>query len=165
MEQKGNKMFTTEHLDKVLGEVRGYHNKSIFCPKKNLLAYRLSKMGSQYRGGAVERIIRDYYIDAGYDVTYIGGSNSYDMIVNNRKIEVKSSLAKMSIVGGIVKYKYSFKHICPNNFHKLVMVFISPEGLTARVMDSRTVAKYTGTKYCHKDLSVGKKIFGKVLAA
>jgi hypothetical protein len=158
-------MFTTEHLDKVLGEVRGYHKKSIFCPKKNLLAYRLSKMSSQYRGGAVERIIRDYYINNGYNVRYIGGSHSYDMLVNNRKIEVKSALAKMSIVGGVVKYKYNFKHICPSNFHKLVMVFINPEGLTARVMDTRTVAKYTGTKYFHRDLHVGKKILGKVLVA
>lgn len=158
-------MFTTEHLDKVLGEVRGYHKESIFCPKKNLLAYRLSKMSSQYRGGAIERLVRDYYIGSGKDVTYIGGSNSYDMIVNGRKIEVKSSLAKMSIVGGVVKYNYKFQHICPNNFHKLVMVFVSPEGLTARVMDSRTVAKYLGTKYFHKNLHVGKKIFGKVLAA
>ena len=158
-------MFTTEHLDKVLGEVSGYHNKSIFCPKKNLLAYRLSKMSSQYRGGAVERIIRDFYIESGHRVTYVGGSKSYDMIVDGRKIEVKSALAKMSVVGGVVKYKYNFKHICPNNFHKLVMVFISPEGLTVRVMDTRTVAKYTGTKYHHRDLHVGKKIFGKVLVA
>ena len=158
-------MFTTEHLDRVLGEVRGYHKESIFCPKKNLLAYRLSKMSSQYRGGVVERLIRDYYIGSGKDVNYIGGSKPYDMVVNGRKIEVKSALARMVIVGGRVKYTYKFKHICPNNFHKLVMVFISPEGLTSRIMDTRTVAKYTGSKYYHKDLHVGKKIFGKVLAA
>lgn len=158
-------MFTTKHLDKVLGEVRGYHKKSIFCPKKNLLAYRLSRMSSQYRGGVIERMIRDYYKDAGHTVSYIGGSHSFDMLVNGRKIEVKSSLARMTIVGGIIKYTYKFQHICPNNFHKLVMVFVSPEGLTARVMDTRTVAKYVGSKYSHRDLHVGKKIFGKVLAA
>jgi len=40
-------MFTTTHLNKVLCEVRGFHKKSIFCPKKNMLAYRLSRMSSQ----------------------------------------------------------------------------------------------------------------------
>lgn len=158
-------MFTTKHLDKVLGEVRGLHKKSIYCPKKNLLSYRLSKMSSQYRGGTIERMIRDYYKDNNKNVVYIGGSHSFDMLVDGRKIEVKSSLATMTIVGGVVKYSYKFQHICPNNFHKLVMVFVSPEGLTVRVMDSRTVAKYLGTKYSHKDLHVGKRVLGKVLVA
>ncbi len=158
-------MFTIKHLDKVLGEVRGFHNKSIFSPKKNILSYRLSRMSSQYRGGVIERMIRDYYKKSGKKVSYVGGSASFDMMVNGRRVEVKSALARMSITNGTVKYAYNFQHICPNNFHKLVMVFVSPEGLTTRVMDSRTVAKYLGTKKRHKNLYVSKKILGKVLAA
>jgi|LakMenEpi03Aug12_release.lakeMendotaPanAssembly.Ray.scaffolds.fasta_scaffold160958_3 hypothetical protein len=158
-------MFTTKNLDRVLNEVRGLHNKSIFSPKKSILAYRLSKMSSQYRGNAIERMIRDYYKSTGKIVSYIGGSASFDMMVNGRKVEVKSALARVGVVGGVVKYSYKFQHICPNNFHKLVLVFVSPEGLSVRVMDSRTAAKYLGSKRAHRNLYVGKRIVGKVLAA
>jgi len=154
-------MFTTKSLDKALNEVRGFHTTSIFSPKKSLVAYRLSKMSRNYRGGVVERMIRDYYKSQGKKVVYFGGSVSFDMMVDGKKIEVKSALARPSKDG----YVYKFQHICPANFHKLVLVFISPEGITSRVMDSRTAAKYTGSKYSHKGLYVGKKIFGRVLAA
>lgn len=159
-------MFTIKHLDKVLGEVKGFHNKSIFSPKKSKLAHRLSKMNSQYRGGTIERMIRDYYISKKYNVKYFGGRNSFDMIVNGKKIEVKSALAQEKIVyGGVRKYTYQFKHICPKNFHKLIMVFIAPEGITVRVMDSRTVAKYMSSSRKHNDLYVDRRVFGKVLVA
>ena len=154
-------MFTTKSLDKALNEVRGFHNKSLFSARKSLIAYRLSKMSRNYRGGVVERMVRDYYRKNGKKVAYFGGSVSFDMIVNGKKIEVKSALARKSANG----YSYHFHHVCPANFHKLVLVFISPEGVTSRIMDSRTVAKYTGSKYTHKGLYVNKKIFGKALAA
>lgn len=154
-------MFTIKHLDKVLGEIKSFHRKSIFCYTKNRLSYKLSKMNSQCRGGAVERMIRDYYRSLGKKVFYFGGSASFDMIVDGYRIEVKSALARMD--GN--KYCYKFQHICPGNFYKLILVFISPEGLSVRSLDSRTVAKYLGSKYSHKNLYVGKKIVGKVLAA
>ena len=158
-------MFTTKNLDRVLAEMRNHNKKSPFCPKKHLVAYRLSRMSRNYRGVAIERMVRDYYKKIGKTVFHVGGNSSYDMIVNGHKIEVKSALAKMTVVGGVVKYSYKFGHIRPANFSKLVLVFISPEGISARVMNSNTVAKYTGSKNKHKDLFVGKKILGKVLAA
>jgi hypothetical protein len=158
-------MFTTDHLDKALSEVTGFHKKSSFCPNKNLLTYRLSKMSSQYRGNVLERMVRDYYKSIGKRVVHIGGSASFDMLVNGRRIEVKSALSKERIVNGKAKYSYSFKHIRPSNFHKLIMIFISPEGFEIRSMDSRTVAKYLGCKYTHKTLNMGKRIIGSRLAA
>lgn len=158
-------MLTLKSLDKVLVEVRGFHKKNHFCPKKNLLCYRLAKMSRNYRGGVVERMIRDYYKSVGKAVFYFGGNSPFDMIVNGHRVEVKSSLAKVKMVRGVPQYTYRFGHIRPSNFNKLVLVFISPEGITARIMDSRTVVKYTGHKNKHKDLFVSKKIFGKVLVA
>lgn len=158
-------MITLKDLDRTLVELKGFHKKSPFCPKKNMLSYRLSKMSSQYRGGVIERMIRDYYRKKGKRVVYFSGTYPFDMIVNGLKVEVKSALAKVAVVRGRVNYTYNFKHICPKNFHKLVMVFVSPEGVQVRVMDSRTVAKYTGTKIAHKNLYISKKILGKVLAA
>lgn len=154
-------MFNNKHLDKVLGEIKSFHKKSIFCYSKNRLCYRLSKMNSQCRGAAIERMIRNYYRELGKKVLYLGGNASFDMIVDGYRIEVKSALARLD--GN--KYSYKFQHICPNNFHKLVLVFISPEGISARSLDSRTVAKYLGSKYSHKNLHVGKRILGRVLAA
>jgi hypothetical protein len=154
-------MFTIKNLDKALSEVSGFHNKTIFSAKKNLLAYRLSKMSRNYRGGVVERMVRDYYKKSGKKVVYFGGSNSFDMMVNGKKIEVKSALARPSSNG----YHYHFHHICPSNFDKLILVFISPEGVSSRVIDSKTAAKNTGCKKKHKGLYIRKKIIGKVLAA
>ena len=158
-------MFTTNHLDNVLGEIKGYNTERIFSKKKNILAYRLSTMNSQYRGNAAEKMIRDYYINAGYSVKYISGNNPYDMLVNGRKVEVKSALATRKVIQGVEQYRYCFKHICPNNFHKLVMVFISPNDVVARVMNTETVVKYLGTKYTHKDLHLGHNTFGRLLSA
>jgi len=156
-------MFTVEHLDRNLGEVRNYNKKSLFCPRKNLLAYRLSKMSSQYRGIVTERMVRDYYRSIGKRVSYFGGSQSFDMIVNGRRIEVKSAIGRPN--SDKTNYTYHFQHICANNFDKLILVFISPEKIHMRVMDSNTVAKYVGAKKKHKSLYVRKKIFGKVLVA
>lgn len=158
-------MFTTKHLNRALGEIKNYNKKSIFSPRKNLLCYRLSKMSSQYRGSVLERMVRDYYKNIGKNVEYYGGSSSFDMMVDGRRIEVKSSLAQPQFSKGKISYSYHFQHIRPDNFHKLIMIFVSPEGLTIRSMDSRTVAKHLGAKKKHKSLRMSKKIFGKRLAA
>lgn len=158
-------MFTTKHLDKVLGEVRNATKNSPFSPKKSLLAYRLSKMSRNYRGTTIEMMLRDYFVKKGCVVKHIGHSNKYDLYVNGKKIEVKSALARQKIVGGKIKHEYKFAHVCPSKFHKLVLVYVSPQGLEMRTMDSRTAAKRLGVKNKHKDLYSGYKKLGKVLAA
>lgn len=156
---------TIQDLDKALSRIKTFNKKSPFSPNKNLFTYRLSKMSSQYRGMVTENLVADIYRSLGKKVVQFGASCSFDMFVDGKKIEVKSSLAVQNNSNGKMGYDYKFKHICPANFHKLVLVFISPEGLSIRVMDTRTAAKYLGCKYRHKDLSISKKIIGKVLAA
>jgi hypothetical protein len=158
-------MFTTKHLDMVLNEVRGAKKNSPFSPKKSLLAYRLSKMSRNYRGTTIEMMLRDYFVRKGYVVKHIGRSNRYDLYVNGKKIEVKSALARQKTVKGEIKYEYRFAHVCPSKFEKLIMVYISPEGLEMRTMDSRTAAKKLGVKAKHKALYAGYKKLGKVLVA
>ena len=158
-------MFTTKHLNRALGEISGLNKKSIFSPRKNMLSYRLSKMSSQYRGNVLERMVRDYYKAIGKNVMHLGGGASFDMLVDGRRVEVKSALARPHYSKGKISYSYNFQHIRPDNFHKLIMIFVSPEGLDIRSMDSRTVAKYLGCKYSHKTLHVGKRILGSRLAA
>lgn len=158
-------MFTVNDLDNALPEVRGLQAKSLFCAEKSLISYRLSRMSRNYRGKTIEIMVKNYLKKLGKKVFHIGNSCSFDMIVDGYKVEIKSSLAVAKTVRGVMEYKYKFGHICPSNFHKLILVFISPENVDCRILDSRTVAKYLGVKYTHKDLRVGKKILGKVLAA
>lgn len=158
-------MITLAELDRALVKVRGFHKKSMFCPKRSLAAYRLSKMSRNYRGKTIEIAVYEKFRKKGNRVVYLGGNCSFDMLVNGKRVEVKSALAKVKIINGVEKYTYDFKHICPNNFHKLILVFVSPSGISIRTMDSRTVAKYTGSKYDHKSLRVSKKILGKVFVA
>ena len=164
-------MWNVKHLDKILAEIGTRKSKSIFSPSKSLWAYRLSKIGdNRQRGNVVERFVRDIFISQNKNVRYIGGSHPFDMFVNKQRIEVKSSLASASVVGGRVRYSYQFQNIKTKNFDKLVLVFISPEGLTIRVMERNTVEKYlihAKTYKNGKTLSIGKycsKSIGKKLA-
>ena len=164
-------MFTTKHLDKVLGEIRGLHAKSIYSPKKNLTTYRLSRMSSQYRGAAIERMVRNYYRSKGKIVEYFGGTNPFDMRVNGRRIEVKSSLATASVVGGNLRYSYQFQNIKTENFDMLVLVYVSPEGFSVRCMSKQTAEKYLANSNYYSNgqtLYVGrtvKSLAGRVLTA
>lgn len=160
-------MITLKTLDRVLKDIRDSENKGLFHPRKSLIAYRLSRMSSQYRGRVIERMIRDYYISKKKNVWYYGGSHPFDMRVNGKRIEVKSALARQENKGS-KNYSYNFQHIKPHNFDKLIMVFISPEGIHTRVVDSRTVAKHLGCCKKHKSVYVGKKTtkrMGKVFVA
>ena len=160
-------MFTESDLCDVVREIRGLRYVSPFSKKKNAVSYRLSRMNSQCRGNAIEKLVRNYFVKNNLNVKYIGGSNTFDMRVNGLRVEVKSSLCKISIVGGKVHYSYNFKHIKPKNFDKLVMVYISPTNIEARIVDSRTVAKYLNNKNKHKSFFISQKTrkVGKSLAA
>lgn len=160
-------MITLKTLDRALQAIRDSENKGLFHPRKSLVAYRLSRMSSQYRGRVIERMIRDYYISKKKNVWYYGGTHPFDMRVNGKRIEVKSALARKESKKS-KDYSYNFQHIKPHNFDKLIMVFISPEGISTRVVDSRTVAKHMGSRKKHKSVRVGKrsnKRMGKVLVA
>lgn len=160
-------MFTIQNLNRVLSAIRDSENRGLFSPKKNMLSYRLSRMSSQYRGRVIERMIRDYYISKKKSVWYYGGAHPFDMRVNGKRIEVKSALARKENKNS-KNYSYHFQHIKPHNFDKLIMVFISPEGIKVKVADSRTVAKHMGSRKQHKSIYVGKrntKTLGKVFAA
>lgn len=140
-------MFTMKDLNKILPEVKGLRTKSVFSPKKNRLCYRLSKMNSQYRGTIIERMIRDTMLRRGKKVQHIGGNHGFDLVINGKKVEVKSSLA-MPNSDGATGYSYQFQNIKIKKFDMLIIVFISPEGITMRQMSKKVVARYLkGTKH------------------
>lgn len=164
-------VFTTKHLDKVLCEVRGLNQKSMYSHRKNMLAYRLSKMSSQYRGSILERMVRDLFISKKKTVRYIGGSHPFDMMIGRERVEVKSSLATVSVVNGKIRYSFKFQNIKTDNFDKLIMIFVSPEGLEIRQMSRAVVRKHLSDAAHYSNgqtLYVGrtvKKLSGKRIAA
>lgn len=160
-------MITIKTLDRALKAIRDSENRGLFSPNKSMVAYRLSRMSSQYRGRVIESMIRDYYISKKKNVWYYGGNHPFDMRVNGKRIEVKSALARQENKKS-TEYSYNFQHIKPHNFDKLIMVFISPEGIQTRVVDSRTVAKHLGCCKKHKSVYIGKrnpKRIGKTMVA
>lgn len=146
--------------------------KSIFSYSKNRLSYRLSKMDNYKRGRCVEHIVREVLSYHNYDVTYFGGRHPFDMLVNNRiRVEVKSGVATGTIVNGKMQYSYQFHSIKEECFDRLILVFISPEGLDIRQLDKRTVTRYLANSTRYNDGKVlqvsrtSKKKFGERIAA
>ena len=164
-------MLDIKHLDKVLAEIRYLNRKSPYSATKSMLCYRLSRMSSQRRGGVLERMIRDLFVAKNKQVRYIGGTHSFDMLVGSERVEVKSSLATISVVGGKIRYSYQFQNVKTKNFDKLVMIFVSPEGLQIRQMSRSVVKKFLrGSKHYSngQTLYVGrtvKSFVGKRIAA
>lgn len=164
-------MFDIKHLDRVLAEIRYLNRRSPYSANKSMFCYRLSRMSSQRRGGVLERMIRDLFVAKNKQVRYIGGTHPFDMLVGSERVEVKSSLATVSIVGGKIRYSYQFQNIKTKNFDKLVMIFVSPEGLQIRQMTRKMVNKHLrgSKKYSNgHTLYVGrtvKKFAGQRIAA
>lgn len=137
-------MFTSRDLDRVIPELKGLKRRSIFSPSKNLPAYRLSKMNSQYRGRAIEKMVRNGLLKK-HTTDYHGGSHSHDITLNSKvRVEVKSALAVPTGVNskGKPSYKFSFKHVQLKKFDVLFLVYVMPNGLQLRWMSAATAREF-----------------------
>lgn len=141
-------MFTIKQLEKVLGEIKGLGRKSVFSPNKNALAYSLSQMNNQHRGMAVEKLVRDLLTKHGKRVEYIGGTHPFDMKVNGKRVEIKSALPRViETKTGRTMY-YQFQNIKTKNFDKIVLVFVTPNGLVTKTFSRKVmVQKLRKNKY------------------
>lgn len=121
-------MFTLREFRKIQSEIKGLvQTECLYSSRKSALCYKLSKMNSQIRGNAIERMIRDYFITMGNRVDYFGGNYCYDMLVNNKiRVEVKSSLAQKISNN---KYRYRFQNIKSGYFDLIILVFVTPKGI------------------------------------
>ena len=134
---------TEKAFDKIMKEIGGNRIKSIFSSAKDKIAYRLSIIkNNRVRGHAVECIVRDLLVSQKNRVWYFGGRHPFDMLVNGSRVEVKSSLAKITTINGKIYYSYQFQNIKTKNFDKLILVFISPNGVHIRQMNCSLAEKY-----------------------
>jgi len=138
-------MFTMKHLERVIPELKGYTKERVYSFAKNRLSYKLSLMSSKHRGTCIESMIRDEYIIRGHRVEYFSGNCCFDMRVDGRRIEVKSSLAQpyYSVRTGKISCRYNFQNIKTECFDCLILVFVHPEqGLILRKLGKKSVDTY-----------------------
>ena len=140
-------MFTMKDLSRVLPELKGLKRPAIFSLSKSESAYKLSKMGSQFRGHAIEKMVRDGLLKK-HKTSYHGGSHSHDITLNKDvRIEVKSALATPLVSSRTKKisgYKFSFKHVQLSKFDILFLVYVTPNGLKVRWMTKATAREFVG---------------------
>lgn len=138
-------MFTMKDLSRVLPELKGLKRPAIFSPSKNQMAYKLSKMGSQFRGHAIEKMVRDGLLKK-HKASYHGGSHSHDITINSDvRVEVKSSLAVPFVskrTKKIVSYKFTFQHVQLSKFDILFLVYVTPNGPKVRWMTKATAREF-----------------------
>jgi len=143
-------MFTMRHLNRVMPELKGLNKPNIFYVSKSEIAYRLSKMNSQFRGHAIEKMVRDELLKK-HMGNYHGGSHSHDITINKKtRVEVKSSLASPRVKANskkIISYSFTFKHIQLEKFDILVLSYVTPTGVVTKWMSKATAMEFVSNKY------------------
>jgi len=124
-------------------ELKGLSRKPLFSPSKSAIAYKLSKMNSQYRGRAIEKMVRNGLLKK-HTADYHGGSYSHDITLNKKiRVEVKSALAVESFgKNGKAYHSFSFKHVQLAKFDVLFLVYVTPNGLRVRWMGRATAREF-----------------------
>ena len=89
----------------------------------------------------IEAMIWLLFKQNGYNVYKMGGlKKKYDLLVNEEKIEIKSSLAERCVSRNkTVYYTYSFSGIKPEYFDRLVLAYITPGGVELNILTQRAV--------------------------
>jgi hypothetical protein len=153
-------------LRKMYAKSYPYYN-----PKNNDVSYELCTMSNTERSDSVEVIVMKMFENSGQNIYKMGRTNKrYDLLANEEKIEIKSSLAKQHTPSNNVYYTYTFSHIKPECFDRLVLVYITPNGLKFRILTQKAVyniirskglkAGPDGYSICHNKNS---RILGKNL--
>lgn len=111
-----------------------------YSPKQDSLSYKLCTMSNTERSDSIEVMVMKLFERSGQNIYKMGGNNKkYDLWANEEKIEIKSSLARKKNARGNIYYTYSFVDIKPECFNRLVLAYISPEGLKLRILTQRAV--------------------------
>jgi hypothetical protein len=111
--------------------------KPKFSPKKHYLAWRLSRMKGNPRGNAVERMIRHYFEQKGRAVQVFGKNFTFDLLVNGKRVEIKSALA--TFAGN--KLYYRFQHVGLDCFDTIVLVGIAPHGINVKIVSKKRLER------------------------
>jgi hypothetical protein len=135
-------MLTLKDLDAAKKFLKKMYAKDYdyYSPEQDDLSHELCTMSNTERSDAVEVMVMSMFDLSGQNTYKMGGlKKKYDLWANDEKIEVKSSLARKKTTRHGIYYTYSFVDIKPECFDRLVLVYISPEGLKLRILTKRAV--------------------------
>jgi hypothetical protein len=134
---------------KVLKE-RGYKFAS---SEGGRIARHLHHLDRDARGRMCEFIVAEELCSMGYEVEMLSGCGSHDinLIINKKKyrVEVKSSLifhTKRNTFNA-----YCMSSIKPQHFDLIVFVFVSPSGLTYKIMNQKNFLKSFGKLFACRE--------------
>lgn len=134
-------MLTLKDLSSAKKFLKKNYAVEYYSPKQNKLSYELCAMNSVERSDTIEAMVLRLFMKRGYNVYRMGGlKKKYDLLVNEERIEIKSSLAtKHTTKKGYDYYTYTFSGLKPEHFDRLVLVYVSPKGLELSVLTSRAI--------------------------
>ena len=125
-----------------------------YSPKRNAAAYDLCTMSKTERSDNVEALVMQLFERSGYNMYKMGGARSCDLLANEEKIEVKSSLAEKCVSrNGLIYYTYCFPGVKPECFDRLVLAYIRPYGVNFRILTKRAVY----ARICNGGLTRGRE--------
>jgi hypothetical protein len=112
-----------------------------YSRKQNRLSYELCAMNPVERSDTIEAMVWGLFSNNGYNVYRMGGlKKTYDLWVNEEKVEIKSSLAnKCSTRRGQMYYTYTFPGVKPEYFDRLVLAYVTPHGVELNILTKRAV--------------------------
>lgn len=126
-----------------------------YSRKQSDVAYDLCTQSKTERSDNVEALVMELFSRAGYITRRKGGTNQrYDLWAGHEKIEIKSSLAEKCVTRrGEIYYTYSFMGVKPECFDRLVLVYITPNGVDFRILTKRAVY----ARICNGELTRGRE--------
>lgn len=133
-------MLTLKDLSEAKKFLKKMYALDYYSPKQDVLSYELCTMSNTERSDSIEVMIMRMFERSGQNIYKMGGNNQkYDLWANEEKIEIKSSLARQKTNRNSIYYTYSFVDIKPECFDRLVLAYISPNGLKLRILTKRAV--------------------------
>ena len=126
-----------------------------YSPKQNPVSYDLCTQSKTERSDNVEALVMKLFERSGYNLYKMGGTNKrYDLWANEEKIEIKSSLAEKCVTRrGEIYYTYAFMGVKPECFDRLVLAYITPNGVDFRILTKRAVY----ARICNGELTRGRE--------
>jgi hypothetical protein len=130
---------------------RGYKFAS---SEQGRIARSLYLMDRDARGRMCEFIVAEEFRNMGYEVEVLSGCGRHDVniVINDKRyrVEVKSSLIFHTKRN--THNAYCMSSIKPKHFDILVFVFVSPNGITYKIMNQKSFMQHFATRFaCRKE--------------
>jgi len=136
-------MFTMRDFHKIKNGIKCLEPETYFCPKRNKIAYTISRLDPYAIGQCGEKLMARHLRRNGYSVKRYGGKHPFDLLVNNHiRCEVKTAKMFMKKTGS-KKEVSVFSGVKPENFDILFMVFITPNGIITKWTEQKYVYNFT----------------------